>query len=170
MDNNEHISPFQMIKRQQRAPKKAGILFSENEISSAFVEYNTIIAERGKCVCVTSKLSNEHKNKLMKCECLSALLVDDTAVQTTIYKSIAAYQLSFGALSNTEQQFRVLEWMKYAEDEKIDTKHSASKSYLIPYSTVRQGRRSVTQVMKNKICINALLLILGKRFFFYNNI
>ena len=159
-----------MIKRQQRAPKKAGILFSENEITSAFVAYNKIIAERGKCVCVTSKLSNEHKNKLMNCECLSALLVDDTAVQTTIYKSIAAYQLSFGALSNTEQQFRVLEWMKYAEDEKIDTKHSASKSYLIPYSTVRQGRRSVTQVMKNKICINALLLILGKRFFFYNNI
>ena len=117
-NNNEHISPFQMIKRQQRAPKKAGILFSEDEISSAFVEYNMMIAERGKCVCVTSKLSNKHKRKLLKCECLSALLVADTAVQKTIYKSIAAYQLSFGALSNTEQQFRVLEWMKYAKNEK----------------------------------------------------
>ena len=118
MDNNEHITPFRMIKRQQRAPKKAGILFSENEITSAFVAYNKIIAERGKCVCVTSKLSNKHKHKLMKCECLSTLLVADTAVQKTIYKSIAAYQLSFGALLNTEQQFCVLEWMKYAENKK----------------------------------------------------
>ena len=100
-NNNEHISPFQMIKRQQRAPKKAGILFSEDKISSAFVQYNTMIAERGNCVCVTSKLSNEHKRKVLKCECLSALLVADTALQTTIYKSIAAYQVSFGALSNT---------------------------------------------------------------------
>ena len=123
-----------------------------------------MIAERGKCVCVTSKLSNEHKHKLMKCECLSALLVADTAVQKTINKSIAAYQLSFGALSNTEQKFCVLEWMKYAENEKIDMKHS--KSYLIPYSTVRQGRRSVTQVMKNKNLYQCTFIIIRKKILF----
>ena len=134
-NNNDHVTPFPMIKRQKRAPKQSGIIFSEEIICSAFVEYNRMIAERGNCVCVTSKLSNEHKGKLLRCECLSVLLVEDPKLQKTIYKSIAVYQISFGALSNTEQQFRLLEWMKYAKNKKEDKTNN--KSCLIPYSTSR---------------------------------
>ena len=117
-NNDEHVTPFQMIKRQQRAPKKSCMLFSEETICSAFVEYNITISERRNCVCVTSKLSNKHKGKLLKCQCLSVLLVDNPELKNTIYKSIAVYQMSFGALSNMEQKFWFLEWMKYAEKEK----------------------------------------------------
>lgn len=167
-NNNADISPFQMIRMQQRAPKKANIIYSEDKICNTFVNYNRHLTQKENCISVTTKLSLNHKWKMVKCNCLSVLLVEETAVQKIIYESIAAYQVSFGSLSNTEQQFRVLEWMKYAKNSKKDK--TDNKIYVIPFSTVNKGRRSVTEVMKNKICIHGLFSILGKKFNFYTKI
>ena len=160
IDNLFLESPFKMIRKQMRASKKAGILYSREVIFESFVTYNKHIIQSVNCICETSKISNQKSNKELECNCLSYLNVDNNFLQMTIYESIAEYQMFFTELTISAQQNQFLEWMKYGESTKSIYNDRISKPvYIVPYSTIyRRGRRELSNVIeKEEVCVNTIL-------------
>ena len=79
----------------------------------------------------------------------------------------------FTELTISAQQNQFLEWMKYGESTKSIYNDRISKPvYIVPYSTIyRRGRRELSNAIeKEKVCVNAMLLLLGKKFRFYSTV
>ena len=86
-----------------------------------------------------------------------------------IFRSIAHYQFYFAGLSLSEQINRFLEWMKYAELERKDNRR---QKFLIPFAPEDQITNLAIDELfgNNLVCINALLILLGKGFEFYKKL
>ena len=150
-----------MMKQQIRAPQKDGIIHTKEAIFAAFVAHNVQIVNQGNCKCATSKLTLSARYKTLSCDCLGVLLEDID----NILQSVAHYQFYFAGLSLSEQTNRFLEWMKHAE---LGRENNSRYKFIIPFIPEDQiTNLEIDELFKNNlVCINALLVLLGKGFSF----
>ena len=170
-----HLTPWEMVQKQKRAKKKE-VLFSDQEILERFVAQNVAFTMYESCICVTTK----SHNKTSKCNCLQCLLDEDENAMESgetedgeeIRMAVAKFQLYFARLNREDQMMRFIEWMRYAELSRAAEKSvEGNKLYLIPYiATEETAELCGGSIGTTKICLSALLRLLGKGFSFQKNV
>lgn len=134
------VSPYELFG-------KKGV--KEDDIYSAFIEYNQELACRSCC-------SNVFNPTTLSCNCLSIFL----EAPGKYCEAVAEYQLVFGRLKSEEQKKVLIEWMRNMP---IEDRTRHDKRYRIPFILHESDSMADYNILQEAtVCQSSLARLLGR--------